>query len=80
MLGFPFEVRDPSRAKGASGRELPALLKGTMLDPEYVPPQRSADDAHRDTYGGACGGAYGDAWPQNARQQFLHDRSTDSGR
>ncbi|GAA1017853.1 hypothetical protein Aple_027630 [Acrocarpospora pleiomorpha] len=72
MLGFPFEVRDPSRAGGARGREVPAFLKGTMLDPDYVPPQRSTDDTYSDTYG--------DTGQQNTGQQFLHDRSTNTVR
>ncbi|WP_170322476.1 DUF222 domain-containing protein, partial [Acrocarpospora macrocephala] len=81
MLGSPIEVLDPSRAEGVRGRELPAFLKGTVLDPGYVPPQRSADD----TYGDAHSDTYGDAGQQNipqqnARQQFLHGRSPDSGR
>ncbi|GAA0981198.1 hypothetical protein GCM10009555_048890 [Acrocarpospora macrocephala] len=75
MLGSPIEVRDPSRAGGVGGRELPAFLKGTVLDPDYVPPQRSADDAHGGTYGNASG----EAGRQNARQQFLHGRSTEAG-
>ncbi|WP_155351567.1 hypothetical protein, partial [Acrocarpospora pleiomorpha] len=67
MLGSPFEVRDPSRAEGACGREVPAFLKGTVLDPDYVPPQRSADDAH--------------VWQHFLHGRPTDaDRSTDSGR
>ncbi|GAA0966451.1 hypothetical protein GCM10009555_008350 [Acrocarpospora macrocephala] len=76
MLGSRLGVLDPSRAGGARGRELPAFLKGTVLDPDYVPPQRPADDDYGDTYGDACG----DAGQQNTRQQFLHGRSTDTSR
>ncbi|WP_155345012.1 DUF222 domain-containing protein, partial [Acrocarpospora pleiomorpha] len=72
MLGFPFEVRDSSRAGGACGRGLPAFLKDTVLDPDHVPPQRPAADASGDTYG--------DARQQDARQQFLHGPSTDGAR
>ncbi|MEO3854769.1 hypothetical protein [Acrocarpospora sp. B8E8] len=80
MLGSPIDVRDPSRAKGARGRELPAFLKGTVLDPDYVPPQRPADDtfddAHSDPYGDA---GQQNTPQQNKRQQFLYGHSTDSG-
>ncbi|MEO3859655.1 hypothetical protein ABGB08_32515, partial [Acrocarpospora sp. B8E8] len=79
MLGSRLDVRDSSRAGGARGRELPAFLKGTVLDPDYVPPRRSADDAHDDAHGDTYGNASGEAGPQNARQQFLHGRSPDTG-
>ncbi|WP_218041587.1 hypothetical protein, partial [Acrocarpospora macrocephala] len=81
MLGSLLDGRDSSRAARVRGRELPAFLKGTVLDPDYVPPQPSAndthDDAHSDTYGEA---GQQNTPQQNTRQQFLHGRSTDSGR
>ncbi|MEO3863188.1 hypothetical protein [Acrocarpospora sp. B8E8] len=86
MLGSRLDVRDSSRAGGARERELPAFLKGTMLDPDYVPPQRRADDAYSDTYGdNIYGEADGDAGQQNTPrqntwQQFLHGRSSNTGR
>ncbi|WP_155361114.1 hypothetical protein, partial [Acrocarpospora macrocephala] len=77
MLGSLLDMRDPSRAGGARGRELPAFLKGTVLDPDYVPPQRSADDAYSDADGEA---GQQNTPRQNAWPQFLHGRSPNTGR
>ncbi|MEZ0073306.1 hypothetical protein [Planotetraspora sp. GP83] len=65
MAGSPIDLLGSLRMAGGSKRGLPEILKGTVLDPDYVPPQRSAD------------GAYGDAWQHEAYRQFVRGASAD---
>ncbi|MEZ0071090.1 DUF222 domain-containing protein [Planotetraspora sp. GP83] len=67
MVGSPIDVLGSSHTARAARRKLPDVLKGTVLDPDYVPPQRSADEA------------YGDAWQHEAYRQFVRGPSSDAG-
>ncbi|MCT9934321.1 DUF222 domain-containing protein [Planotetraspora sp. A-T 1434] len=50
MVGPPIDLLGSLRTAGASKRKLPEILKGTVLDPDYVPPQRSADAPADEAY------------------------------
>ncbi|MCT9932712.1 HNH endonuclease [Planotetraspora sp. A-T 1434] len=72
MAESPIDVLGSLRAAGASRRGLPEVLKGTVLDPDYVPPQRSADDADGSAWQHAPGG-----W--KAYQKFVRASSPAAG-